>query len=76
MLCWTPKIIKISLCEALVCPIGLGRPVHEQLRDISGVARGGGLGGSNPLHCERSCIFYCLVIEQKQCICSISFDVA
>jgi len=31
---------------------------------ISGVARGGG-GGFNPPHCEKMCIFYCLVFEQK-----------
>jgi len=33
-----------------------------QTTQSSGVARGG-FGGFKPLHCERSCIFYCLVIE-------------
>ena len=32
----------------------------------------GGLGGSNPLHYERSFIFYCLVIEQKQWLINTS----
>ena len=31
----------------------------------SGVARGG-FGGFKPPHCEKMCIFYCLVFEQKR----------
>ena len=32
----------------------------------SGVARGGVWGVQTPPHCEKMCIFYCLVFEQKR----------
>jgi len=57
----------VTLSEILTNVLSIYKMTIQSYTYVtSGVARGGGLGGSNPPHCEKMCIFYCLVFEQKQ----------
>jgi len=66
--CWNCAGWFQSLKDVVICSNRAADSAELARMNASGVARGGGLGGGGfkPPPLRKVCVFYCLVIEQKQ----------